>query len=108
MTESAVWIKTDGQEKEVKPKNGNYFLLRELRGFVGGNIEMVELVTGEMMVLNEEGKLLGLPHNRTATLLFNAGNRAWYDPICGDVLVCSLALLGDGDDAGYDMDDLDF
>ena len=37
----AILIDTDGEEKEVSPKNGDKFSLEELQGFVGGQIQIV-------------------------------------------------------------------
>ena len=48
---------TDGSEKEVSPKNGSDFSLEEMQGIVGGYIQMLYLDNGELMVVNEEGKL---------------------------------------------------
>ena len=39
--------------------------------------------TGNLMVVNEEGKLLGLPYNAAATRIHK-----YCDDIVGDVLVC--------------------
>lgn len=81
----AHFIAVGKEAVEVSPKNGADFKLEELRTFVGGSIEIAQTIDGRIMVLNEEGKLLGLPINDRATLLYVYGS---YDPICGDVLVC--------------------
>lgn len=86
-----------GERQEITPENGNQFTLEELQIIVGGHIEIVPLGTGLMMVLNEEGKLKGLPYNAQATVLFNSGLRLWFDPIAGDVLVCSIRRLEGGE-----------
>ena len=65
----------------MQPKNSTDFSLEELKGFVGGYIEIVHIGRGQIMVVNEEGKLLGLPFNDIATL-------RCLEPIVGDVLVC--------------------
>lgn len=81
-------INTDGLHKNVEPSNGEDFSLEELRGFVGGNIEMVRLSKSQVMVVNEEGKVNDLPENQYATMLVNiAGVR---DVIVGNVLVCDI------------------
>ena len=41
------------------------------------------------MVINEEGKLLGLPLNMDATVIFRAHYPDSNDYIVGDALVCS-------------------
>lgn len=60
-------IKFTGTVEEVKPANGtNCFTLEELQGFVGGYIELVPFKPFPLIV-NEEGRLLELPINETAT-----------------------------------------
>ena len=78
---------TDGSEKEVSPKNGSDFSLEELQGVVGGYIQILYLDNGELMIVNEEGKLDGLPFNKKATdYVVNDGK--YIDVIVGNVLVC--------------------
>ena len=38
--------------------------------FVGGMVEVVQFPNGDLLLLNEEGKLMGLPLNPEATLLW--------------------------------------
>ena len=38
--------------------------------FVGGMVECVQFPNGDLLLLNEEGKLMGLPLNPEATLLW--------------------------------------
>ena len=38
--------------------------------FVGGMVECVQLPNGDLLLLNEEGKLMGLPLNPEATTLW--------------------------------------
>ena len=79
----ATIIKADGRKIETQPKNGRDFKLEELKKIVGGYIEIVTLSDNKIMVINEEGKVNGLPINIIATQLFG------YDIIVGDVLVCN-------------------
>lgn len=74
-------IKTTGEIIETEPSNGTDFSLTELQAVVGGFIEVVYLPDGRLMVVNEEGKLNGLPINEKASELYP-------DLIVGDVLVC--------------------
>jgi hypothetical protein len=87
-TTVAQLIKADGTTAEVRPADGESFTLVEMQEFVGGYIEIFAVGEGEMVV-NEEGKLLGLPFNREATRL--AGPYLFaHDPgVFGDVLVCT-------------------
>lgn len=84
---NARYITFDGQMEIVVPSNGYTFGLDELRGFVGGNIEIVRLGDGLLMVVNAEGKLLALPFNFSATCWFQYYCGA-SDFICGNVLIC--------------------
>ena len=74
-------IKTNGEVLEVEPKNGTDFSLEEMQAIVGGYIEIVSL-GDDLMVVNEEGKLIGLPINDVATAMIT------NDIIVGDVLIC--------------------
>jgi hypothetical protein len=91
----AIWVKADGTAKPVEPANGREFTLEEMQEYVGGYIELVtvnDLNGGRMViVLNEEGKLDGLPYNLLATLVY--GNP--MDVIVGDVLFCNFAEVGE-------------
>lgn len=83
--------KTDGTILEVVPSNGTDFQLKELQQMIGGYIEIVPAGDYDIMVLDEEGKLKGLPFNNNATLIFmNAG---YCDAIVGDVLVCHTSMV---------------
>lgn len=91
----AIKITAQGQVSKVSP-NGKTFTLQELQSHVGGYIEMLHLkrvpqldMTNATMVLNEEGKLLGLPINQIATDLFAINYPKSTDMIVGDVLICS-------------------
>ena len=71
----------------VSPKNGTDFSLEELQAIVGVYIEVLVLDGGEIMVVNEEGKLDGLPFNYSATSYLYEHSR-YLDLIVGNVLVC--------------------
>jgi hypothetical protein len=80
-------IKTTGEIATISPKNGKYFTLDELQKLVGGLVEVVYLEDDDKtMVVNEEGKLLGLPVNEKATIV---ANRLPWDVIAGDAVVGS-------------------
>jgi len=84
----ATIYKADGSTVLIEPKI-KYFSLKELQDIVGGYIEMLYLKNDEVMVLNEEGKILEMPVNVRATDIANM-NRviSAFDIIVGDVLVC--------------------
>ena len=87
----ALWMKADGEVKEVHPEHGSGFTLAEMQGMVGGYIENVYLhSTGQVLVVNEDGKSQGLPMNMRATDLYQA-EIGPFDAIVGDAILCSLA-----------------
>ncbi len=53
----AIIIHPDGTEENVSPSNGNDFSLEEAQKIVGGLIEAVALLDGNILVCNEEDKL---------------------------------------------------
>ena len=81
----AMHIKSDGGMTLVEPANGRDFSLTELQKFVGGYIDLVRLPDDRLMVVNDEGLLLDLPMNHTATRITSGGY------IAGDVLVCKAS-----------------
>lgn len=82
----AVIYKSNGEVIETSPKNKKYFSLKELKEIVGGYIEIVNL-GDDYMVVNEEGKLIGLPFNLNATIVYQISTKIG-EHIVGDVLVC--------------------
>jgi hypothetical protein len=87
----AQWIKTSGEVIEVHPKNdGKVFTIEELKGFVDGFIECVFLNDKQVLVVNEEGKLKGMPYNPVATEVYCMAFQPNRDIIVGDALLCKL------------------
>lgn len=78
-------LKADGTIVDYPPA-GKQYTLEELQQAVGGYIEIVHVGRSHLMVVNEEGKLTGLPFNPLATELYGA-DPSW-DHIVGDALVC--------------------
>lgn len=62
-------ITPDGSLRVVTPARGPSFTLEEMRTLVGGYLEVVRLPNGELMVIDEEGKLKHLLYNPVATAL---------------------------------------
>ena len=44
--------------------------LKEAQDFVGGMVECITWPNGDLLIINEEGKLMGLPLNPEATALW--------------------------------------
>lgn len=84
----AIIYRANGECEEVQPENGKDFKLEQLRAIVGGFIEVLSINDDEIMVLNEEGKLLELDYNHEATRLYCNRYRT-NDYIVGDVLICN-------------------
>lgn len=79
-------IKADGTVQSVSPSSGKKFTLEEMQEYVGGDIQMVTLPKNKAMILNENGKLMGLPVNDAATIMLRV-ERNTNDFCVGDVLV---------------------
>jgi len=63
-------IRPDGSMADISPK-GDKFTLAELQALVGGYIEHVPLKPALDMIVNEDGRRLGLPFNSNASTLAN-------------------------------------
>jgi hypothetical protein len=95
----AIWVKSNGEEAQVKPKNGKAFTLPEMQGFVGGYIEALRLTGGLIMWLNEDGKRLELSYNIKADILAKRhGGISRGDFVVGDVLIATPEESGEGAD----------
>lgn len=92
---SAVLYKHSGEVIQVTPKNGKVFDLEELQEMVEGYIEIFSISEDHQLVLNEEGKIQGLPRNAKATEMFY--NFLQCD-LVGNVLACPASALDDDDD----------
>ena len=84
-------IKSDGTSIDYAPKNGTDFTLEELQKAVGGFIEIIKISSTQIMVLNEEGKLRGLPVNYNASLIFAMAGI--HEVAVGDVVVCGIEMV---------------
>jgi len=73
-------FRTDGTHEEIELRTD----LDTLQKFVGGYIEFYQFTDGSALVVNEEGKLLDLPVNKTATALTQVKRKP--DLIVGDCL----------------------
>lgn len=104
-------IHEDGSEtvRDLLPKNGVSFSYQELREVVGGMVEIVPLPSGKSIVVNEEGKLIGLAINQEAS-------KAWREEypldkytenndgiIAGSALIATEAELGNEEEEDGDL-----
>ena len=93
MKKGARILKTDGSVQKVQPANGSDFTLEELQGFVDGLIEIIDIGSDMIMVVNEEGKGV-LELNQKATVLARTMQAIFpHDYIAGDVLMCSSDMV---------------
>ena len=90
--EASKLIKADGTIKEISPKNNGFFGLEELQELVGGYIEVIYLPSDTIMIVNEEGKLKGLPTNLNATKILYEYYKV-TNILVGDVVLTSRELL---------------
>ena len=61
---------TDVSEFKIFEDQKNTPTLKEAQAFVGGYVECITWPNGDLLIVNEEGKLRGLPLNPEATLLW--------------------------------------
>lgn len=92
--------KTDGTIKSIKPVSGKTFTLKELQEYVGGLIDIQDLPKlKKVLILNDEGKIIGLPRNELATEVWKKEYPIAEFPdnndelIVGDVIICDEELL---------------
>lgn len=86
-----------GRTRIVHPENGSRFTRAELAELVGGPIHVTRTIDGEVMVINDMGKLLLKPAedhlNYQATRLYIHGRK---DVILGPAVVVSTIEEIDG------------
>ena len=83
MEKRVVLLKADGTREDLRPEKKP--TLKQMQAWVGGYIEVIRAgirFQGEaaVLVVNEEGRMHGLPPNKQATFHFGF-------PIVGDVFV---------------------
>ena len=61
---------TTEQEFKMITKTKDEPTLKEAQDFVGGYVEGITFPNGDYLIVNEEGKLMGLPLNPEATALW--------------------------------------
>jgi hypothetical protein len=65
-------INTTAAEFKIVDDVKNEPTLKEAQEFVGGYVEGISFPNGDYLIINEEGKLMGLPLNPEATALWRA------------------------------------
>ena len=86
-----ILLKTDGTKEDVTPKKR--FTLKQLQTFVGGSIDIQSLPDGREIVLNDEGKLIGLPINDQATKIWKEQYPIGKYPHNNDELIVGDVLI---------------
>ena len=61
---------TTEQEFKIITKTEDEPDLKTAQDFVGGMVECITFPNGDVLIVNEEGKLMGLPLNPDGTLLW--------------------------------------
>ena len=61
---------TDQDQFKIIDDEKNTPTLKEAQDFVGGMVECIAWPNGDLLIVNEEGKLMGLPLNPEATALW--------------------------------------
>lgn len=86
-------LRTDGT-KEILVLHGEDGLnLAEMQKLVGGYVEYVDLPNGDRLIVNEEGKLSGLPVNENATAIFKKLFPIAQYPLNNDEVIVGDALF---------------
>ena len=65
-------LSTDANEFVIIDDVKNEPTLKAAQDFVGGYVEGITFPNGDYLIINEEGKLMGLPLNPEATALWRA------------------------------------
>jgi len=86
-------MKADGSAVMVHPKENGRFTLEELQKFVGGRIDFAYLPTGEVMIVNDDGKCEGMEKNEAATEIWKAAYPIEQYPYNNDQLIVGDVLF---------------
>ena len=70
MTEQTQQVNTEASEFKIIDDVKNEPSLKEAQDFVGGMVECITFPNGDLLIINEEGKLMQLPLNPEGTLLW--------------------------------------
>ncbi len=89
----AQYIKTNGSVIGIRPEQGKQFTLKELQGLVGGTVDLAYMPSGNVMYLNDNGKLKGLPMNEKASEIWQKEYPLNKYPINNDGLIVGDVLI---------------
>ena len=84
---------TTEQEFKIVTKTEDEPDLKTAQDFVGGYVEGITFPNGDYLIVNEEGKLMGLPLNPEATALWRMTFTKQNYVIGYDDWVCGPAIL---------------
>ena len=84
---------TTEQEFKIITKTEDEPDLKTAQDFVGGMVEGISFPNGDYLIVNEEGKLMGLPLNPEATALWRMTFTKENYVIGYDDWVCGPAIL---------------
>ena len=84
---------TTEQEFKIVTKTEDEPDLKTAQNFVGGYVEGITFPNGDYLIVNEEGKLMGLPLNPEATALWRMTFTKQNYVIGYDDWVCGPAIL---------------
>jgi len=71
-TQTQEKINTEASEFKIIEDVKNEPSLKEAQAFVGGMVECITFPNGDLLIVNEEGKLMQLPLNPEATALWRS------------------------------------
>lgn len=92
--QGAIRINADGFTSMFFPERGKTLKLEEAQKIVGGPVEIVYLTDKCIMIVNEEGKNIGLSYNERATIIAKAARGIGIgDYIVGDVIMCPSKMF---------------
>ena len=96
----AIFYETNGSITILLPQIGHQFSYAELKGMVKGMVQIVPLPDGKSIIVNEEGKLIGLPVNEAATAEWKRQYPIEKYPLNNDELIVGNALIVDDKELG--------
>ena len=85
--------RTDASEFKIIKDSKDEPSLEQAQEFVGGYVEGITFPNGDYLIVNEEGKLMGLPLNPEATALWRMTFTKQNYVIGYDDWVCGPAIL---------------